>query len=45
MSMSFSACLVFLSVSNLLVNSHKQITNRQEQQTRTDYKHMRPHTA
>jgi hypothetical protein len=38
-------CLVFLSVGDLLVNCHKQITNRQEHQTHTDDIHMRPHTA
>jgi len=34
--------LAFLSVGDLL---HKQITNRQEHQTRTDDIHTRPHTA
>ena len=39
-------CLVFLSVGDLLVNSvHKQITNKQEHQTRTDNIHMRPYSA
>jgi len=27
------------------IKDHKQITNRQERQTRTDDIHMRPHTA
>ena len=36
---------VFLCVGDLLVNCHKQITNGQEHQTRTDDIHMQPHTA
>jgi len=33
-----------LSVGDLLVKVHKQITNRQEHQTHTDDIHMQPHT-